>query len=210
MTMFEFESCLKARLRWYNRAIALKKGTEKWVNGFNFPPGDIPCWEGAASELKNTLDMTEKLRLKLGVTTPLGPIVAVPKEDTVYPGIQVYFGADEHGVLIAAVEADTVSNIVQAVTYTSDNEEPKSVDEFCIKHTRQPGQEIECKMCGVKMVWEHPDVPGLFMQSSTYTGGEYCFDCLMNHCSETNCLSCEIGKYPDCMYSWIKDGLWEK
>ena len=101
MTMYDFESCLKARLRWYNDAIDLKIGKRKWVNGFNFPDGDVESWRGAAKELKNTLDMVAKLRYKLGVTTPLGPLVAVPKEDTEYPGIQVYFGADKHGILIA-------------------------------------------------------------------------------------------------------------
>ena len=167
MTMYDFESCLRARLRWYIDAIALKTGERTWVNGFNFPAGDVEVWRGAAMELKNTLDMVEKLRYKLGVTTPLGPLVAVPKEDTEYPGIQVYFGADKHGILIAMVEADTVSNIIQTV-------------------------------------WEHPDVPGLFMQSSIYTGGDYCFECMADHCAQTNCLACEIGSYPNCIYAWIK------
>ena len=129
MTMYDFESCLRARLRWYNDAIALKTRERKWVNGFNFPAGDVEVWRGAAVELKNTWDMVGKLRYKLGVTTPLGPLVAVPKEDTEYPGIQVYFGADKHGILIATVEADTVSNIIQTVTYTSDKDDPKSVDD---------------------------------------------------------------------------------
>ena len=56
MTMYDFESCLRARLRWYNDAIALKTGERKWVNGFNFPAGDVEVWRGAAMELKNTLD----------------------------------------------------------------------------------------------------------------------------------------------------------
>lgn len=210
MTMYDFESCLRARLRWYNDAIALKTGERTWVNGFNFPAGDVEVWRGAAMELKNTLDMVEKLRYKLGVTTPLGPLVAVPKEDMEYPGIQVYFGADKHGILIAMVEADTVSNIIQTVTYTSDKDDPKSVDEFCVQHKKEPAQEIECKMCGEKMVWEHPDVPGLFMQSSIYTGGDYCFECMADHCAQTNCLACEIGSYPNCIYAWIKGNGKEK
>lgn len=204
MTMYDFESCLRARLRWYNDAIALKTGERKWVNGFNFPAGNVEVWRGAAMELKNTLDMVAKLRYKLGVTTPLGPIVAVPKKDCDYPGIQIYQGSDKHGVLIAMVEADTIAGSIQTVTYTADNEEPKSVDEFCVQHKKEPGQEIECRMCGEKMVWEHPDVPGLFMQSSIYTGGDYCFECMADHCVQTDCLSCKIGGYPDCIYSWIK------
>ena len=61
MTMYDFESSLRARLRWYNDAIALKTGERKWVNGFNFPAGDVEVWRGAAMELKNTLDMVGNL-----------------------------------------------------------------------------------------------------------------------------------------------------
>ena len=150
MTMYDFESCLRARLRWYIDAIALKTGERTWVNGFNFPAGDVEVWRGAAMELKNTLDMVEKLRYKLGVTTPLGPLVAVPKEDTEYPGIQVYFGADKHGILIAMVEADTVSNIIQTVTYTSDKDDPKSVDEFCVQHKKDLLRKSNAKCAAIR------------------------------------------------------------
>ena len=204
MTMYDFESCLKARLRWYNDAIDLKTGKRKWVNGFNFPAGDVESWRGAAKELKNTLDMVAKLRYKLGVTTPLGPIVAVPKKDCDYPGIQIYQGCDENGTLIAMVEADIQAKKIQTISYCAEKDEPVSVDMFYEQHTQEPAQEIECKMCGEKMVWEHPDVPGLFMQSSIYTGGDYCFECMADHCAQTNCLTCEIGSYPNCIYAWIK------
>lgn len=64
--------------------------------------------------------------------------------------------------------------------------------------------EKRCDTCGCKMVWEHPDIPGLFMASSSFIGGDTCHECMSEHCSTTNCLGCERGHYPDCQYLSLK------
>lgn len=37
---------------------------------------------------------------------------------------------------------------------------------------------INCVVCGCRMVWEHPSIPGIFMASSCYEGGDTCRGCL--------------------------------
>ena len=53
----ELRNCLEGRLKWYQEALEYRrKGTMPPI-GFPLPDGDINTWEGAARELKNTLDM---------------------------------------------------------------------------------------------------------------------------------------------------------
>lgn len=68
-----------------------------------------------------------------------------------------------------------------------------------MKNTRS---EKSCDYCGTSLVWEHPDVPGLFMESSEYepTFPGWCHTCLAEHCIQTNCLKCELRKYPMCEF----------
>jgi len=50
-------NCLELRLKWYQKAIAMSNKDIPYENGFDFPSGNIDLWQGAARELKNTLDM---------------------------------------------------------------------------------------------------------------------------------------------------------
>jgi len=60
-------SCLKSRIAWYEKAVALSTGEMPWENGFNFPSSTLERsnaasvweWRGAIREMKNTLDMLE-------------------------------------------------------------------------------------------------------------------------------------------------------
>lgn len=53
----ELRNCLEGRLKWYQQALEYRrKGTMPPI-GFPLPDGDINTWEGAARELKNTLNM---------------------------------------------------------------------------------------------------------------------------------------------------------
>ena len=53
----ELRNCLEGRLKWYQEALEYRiKGIMPPI-GFPLPDGDINTWEGAARELKNTLDM---------------------------------------------------------------------------------------------------------------------------------------------------------
>jgi hypothetical protein len=56
-TEHELLSCLESRLNRYEKAIKMKKKEIEWENGFDFPEGNITTWEGAAKELKNTINM---------------------------------------------------------------------------------------------------------------------------------------------------------
>jgi hypothetical protein len=62
-----------------------------------------------------------------------------------------------------------------------------------------------CALCGTKMVWEHPNIPGHFVASSCdIDGWHICHECMAEHCAGTNCLSCEYGKYPECDFLELK------
>lgn len=67
-------------------------------------------------------------------------------------------------------------------------------------------KKIKCKICGCAMVWEHPQVPGVFQESSCYLGDGWpiCRDCMIDHCVHANCLACNYGKYPDCQFLEMK------
>lgn len=132
--MKKLTKCLSARLRWYEKSIAMKEGKIPYENGFDFPDGDISAWQGASRELKNTLDMLTTMK----------------------------------------------------------------------KNPTAENREKNCVLCGTKMVWEHPDIPGLYMESSCYIGTDCCYDCMREHCQQTNCLACEIGEYPNCRHQGLK------
>lgn len=64
-----------------------------------------------------------------------------------------------------------------------------------------PVEEKICSACGCKTIWEHPDIPGYALASSCYEPGfDMCHECLIEHCMQTNCLQCELQKYPDCRF----------
>jgi hypothetical protein len=56
-TEHELLSCLENRLKWYEKALQMKKKEIDWENGFDFPVGDTKTWEGAITELRNTIFM---------------------------------------------------------------------------------------------------------------------------------------------------------
>lgn len=65
-----------------------------------------------------------------------------------------------------------------------------------------------CSVCGQKTVYEHPDIPGLFMNNSDdIPGWPVCMSCMEEHCCTTNCLKCEYGKFPDCRFLDMKKNL---
>jgi hypothetical protein len=62
-----------------------------------------------------------------------------------------------------------------------------------------------CKLCGARMVWENPHIPGHFHESScNIDDWPICHDCMVEHCCSANCLDCEYGKSPDCRFFDIK------
>jgi len=62
-----------------------------------------------------------------------------------------------------------------------------------------------CKLCGWNMVWENPDIPGHFHESSNnLEDWHICRECMAEHCCQTNCHGCEYGKYPDCRFLYMK------
>lgn len=66
-----------------------------------------------------------------------------------------------------------------------------------------------CKRCGGKMVWENPHLPGHFHASScNIEDWDICHDCMVDHCVATNCLECDLGKYPECRFLEMKK-VWE-
>lgn len=67
-----------------------------------------------------------------------------------------------------------------------------------------PWEEKLCDTCGCKMIWKRPGIPGSFMASSCYIGGDTCHDCMSEYCNSTNCLGCNRGHYPDCKHLYLK------
>jgi hypothetical protein len=62
-----------------------------------------------------------------------------------------------------------------------------------------------CKLCGCKMVWENPNLPRHYLESScNIENWSVCRECMVEHCVSTNCYACEYGKYPDCRFIEIK------
>ena len=193
---------LKARLKWYQTALAMRTGAMKRENGFDWPDGNVNACEGAIRELKNTLDMLEKVTDRVTVTTPLGSITASSKEDTDYPGINITLGTGNDALLIAMVEHDPVSKQIQTVSYSLCKDDPEDVVKFA--ESSPLCREINCEVCGRWLVHEHPDYPGMFYASSDYMGTSLCYDCMSEHCTQPNCLGCEIGTYPNCKYAYLK------
>ena len=59
-----------------------------------------------------------------------------------------------------------------------------------------------CKVCGCEMGIK--TAIGIIV-SSCYNGTDICRDCQVEHCLSTNCLACNIGKYPDCKHLRLKE-----
>jgi len=64
----------------------------------------------------------------------------------------------------------------------------------------------KCKLCGCKMVWENPHLPEHFQASSCdIEDWDICHDCMVEHCTTTNCLECKMGEYPECRFLEMKN-----
>ena len=73
------------------------------------------------------------------------------------------------------------------------------------KATPVQWSEQNCERCGSWLIMKMGSGDSsYFMASSDYVGGPICRTCMEEHCAQTNCLQCEIGKWPDCPYNWIK------
>lgn len=98
--------------------------------------------------------------------------------------------------------------------YQLRGEEYKPTWKFCpicgeaIEYERtKPVQwaELNCERCGGNLIMEIQDEPkSQYIASSNYIGGSICRCCMEEHCAQTNCLQCEVGKHPDCLYTRIK------
>jgi|GEM_PF-544665 len=62
-----------------------------------------------------------------------------------------------------------------------------------------------CTICGCKMIWENSSLQGHFHESScNLEDWDICHDCMVDHCTATNCLGCKLGKYPECRFLDLK------
>lgn len=58
-----------------------------------------------------------------------------------------------------------------------------------------------CEYCGSEILYPHPELDSYFCSSDyepNFPG--WCHSCLVEHCVSTNCLQCELRKYPDCEF----------
>lgn len=203
MTLQQLIRSLELRLLWYQAAVDIRSEKAEPKARFNFPDGDICTWEGAIRELGNTLDMLKHVNNEVIVATPLGTLVAKPKQETAFPGICIALGLGDDAPTIATAEADIVGKRIQTVSYSLDSDEPQEVTTACVRE--KIDREVNCKKCGHSLVWEHPDCPGLFLASSDYMGCDLCYDCLSEHCSKTDCRTCEIGNARNCRFAYLKE-----
>lgn len=66
----------------------------------------------------------------------------------------------------------------------------------------EPKYATKCKIRGAEIIFEDN---GRFFASSDYIGTDICRPCMEEHCKSTNCFACDIGKYPDCRYLYLKE-----
>lgn len=67
---------------------------------------------------------------------------------------------------------------------------------------------LDCERCGCSLIKEVQVRPNpQYAVSHDYVGGPVCRRCMEEHCAQTNCLQCEVGKYPNCPYTWIKKSI---
>lgn len=65
-------------------------------------------------------------------------------------------------------------------------------------------REQNCEHCGRPLIRKIPTGPQFFISTEDYVGASLCRRCLEEYCLQTNCVQCEIGKWPNCRYSYIK------
>ena len=78
----------------------------------------------------------------------------------------------------------------------------------CDCHAKEPVDNTEedekrvvaknCAVCGGKMVWENPLIPGHFQESSCeLENWPICHDCMIEHCCSEECRGCKFGDATD-------------
>ena len=78
-------------------------------------------------------------------------------------------------------------------------------DRVCMNNMCNSELLKNCKLCGCKMVWENPHLPGHFQASSCNVDDwDICHDCMVEYCCATNCYGCKLGKYPECRFLEMK------
>lgn len=114
------------------------------------------------------------------------------------------------------VERYYCGNCCASITspHSSYRDDPEEIWNFCpfcgepIEYEKADqihSAEQSCEQCGSKLIMEMSGaLTPYFVGTENYVGISICRRCLVEHCVQTNCLQCEIGKWPDCPYSWIK------
>lgn len=62
-----------------------------------------------------------------------------------------------------------------------------------------------CEQCGCELAWYNATLDSAFCSSEyeeDFPG--WCHTCLVEHCLQTNCLQCELRKYPKCSFISMK------
>lgn len=73
----------------------------------------------------------------------------------------------------------------------------------------EPPEMPVCKMCNRELGVRMPD-GGIICSSSYIEDNDYCHECQVEHCMNTNCLGCEMGTYPDCKHLYLKKHYMEE
>lgn len=73
----------------------------------------------------------------------------------------------------------------------------------------EPPEMPVCKMCNRELGVRMPD-GGIICSSSYIEDNDYCHECQVEHCMNTNCLGCEMGTYPDCKHLELKKHYMEE
>jgi len=60
---------------------------------------------------------------------------------------------------------------------------------------------MNCDVCGKPLI---VDMSGHMVAVGYYIGTTTCRNCMEEYCSQTNCLGCERGTYPDCKFQYLK------
>lgn len=60
---------------------------------------------------------------------------------------------------------------------------------------------MNCDVCGKPLI---VDMSGHMVAVGYYIGTTTCRNCMEEYCSQTNCLGCKRGTYPDCKFQYLK------
>ena len=69
---------------------------------------------------------------------------------------------------------------------------------------------LRCSNCDCALAWKIPGKDYSICSSAYFEGFSLCHDCLVEHCLNTNCFGCNIGKYPECAFFPTKNYYMEE